>query len=344
MTAAFITKDFHGTLPNLVPNGCGYYRCYLPSVVTNSHMGLPSWDPIKGFGIKSSPTQGIHGYKTVVLKLLMERWHPRQVELAKALGQRVIVDIDDYYQGLTPANKAWTDSHPDTNKLANRDIYERVIERADTLTVSTPFLRDFYSDKHPDVRLVRNGVNTKQFHRRDQQRKPVIGWVGAVNYRNNDLEQLAEWLPDFLDEHELKFHHAGHAPDAKPIETIIRVNPLRITRSPLVPINRYAGGFQFDIGLVPLNNIPFNEAKSTIKGLEYAAAGIPFVASDLPEYRLLHEQGMGMIATSPEEWRQQLTALLPKGERVKAVNRQYTALPNHTIEARAGEWRGVLAS
>lgn len=342
MTAAFITKDFHGTLPNIVPNGCGYYRCYLPSVVTGSHMGLPSWDPIKGFGVKTSHTQGIHGYKTVVLKLLMDRWHPRQVELAKALGQRVIVDIDDYYQGLTPANKAWTDSHPDYNKISNRDLYERVIERADTLTVSTPFLLDYYNDKHNDVRLVRNGVNMRQFQRRDHQRKPVIGWVGAVNYRNNDLEQLREWLPDFLDEHDLKFHHAGHAPDAPPIETITGINPLRVSRSPLVPINRYAHGFVFDIGLVPLNNIPFNHAKSTIKGLEYSAAGIPFVASDLPEYRLIHEQGLGLIANTPDEWRSALTSLLPKGERVKTATRQFSVINQHTIEARAKEWHGVL--
>ena len=343
MSVAFITNDWHDPIRR-IPNGCNYYRCWLPMSVTNAHIGPPSWDPIRGFGIKETATSGIHGYKTVVLKLLMDRWTSRQVELARSLGQRVIVDVDDFYQGLTPANRAWTTSSPDVNKVTNRDHYERVIERADTITVSTPYLHDYYSSRHDDVRLVRNGVNLRQFQPRTQQRKPVIGWVGSTAYRNNDLEQLREWLPEFLAEHDLMFHHAGHSDDAPPIEEVTGVDPYRVTRTPLTPITHYASGLLFDIGLVPLNPIPFNEAKSNIKGLEYAAAGIPFIASDLPEYRLLHESGIGSLARTPDDWVRAATALLERPVRVREAKRQYGPLRDWTIEARAADWQAALTA
>ena len=57
---------------------------------------------------------------------------------------------------------------------------------------------------------------------------------------------------------------------------------------------------QLDTGIVPLQRSRFNEAKSNLKGLEYAALGVPFVASPTAEYERLAESkfeaGRGTIA------------------------------------------------
>jgi glycosyltransferase involved in cell wall biosynthesis len=309
-------------------------------------MGLPAWDPIRGYGVKDSDSTGVFGFSTVVLKLIMDRWAPKQVELAKKLGQVIITDVDDYYQGLTPANLAYDLTHPDKNDRANREYYAQTVDNADIIVVSTPFLYDFHSKTHPHVYLVRNGVNMQQFEKRKPRNtKPVLGWTGSVSFRNNDLEQLREWLPDFMEEHDLTFHHAGHDPNSTPISEIIGVPERRITTSPLVTINEYADGFQFDIGVVPLSDIPFNHAKSNIKGLEYAAAGIPFIASDLPEYRLLHEAGVGRIATTPEEWRKNCTELLNYSTRKQESARSWdTVSRNFSIQSRAEDWKKVFTS
>ena len=343
--AVFLSTDFTGTFPNLVPGGCTYYRCFLPMSVTgNRHLGTPVFDPMRGFGVKDTYNTGLFGFKTVMLKLVMARWTPKQIELAQKLGQRIIIDIDDYYQGLTPANRAYEITHPELNKKTNRDHYEKAIMAADIVTVSTPFLLDYYQQRRNNVVMVRNGVNMRQFtHITHKDRKPIFGWAGSTDYRNNDLEQLRDWLPDFLEEHNLKFHHAGHLDSAPSFAEITGINPHRVTTSPLVPITQYADGFRFDIGIVPLNNIPFNEAKSNIKGLEYAAAGIPFVASDLPEYRLLAEDGIGVIATTAEEWHTAATQHLDYHYRKRAAKRALDLLPQKwTIEQRAGEWANVL--
>lgn len=348
MSVGFISSDF-GVSPTgvLTPGGCGYYRCILPMLVCGqrAHAGRIAWDPIRGFGIRDTDTTGVFGFSTIMLKLIMDRWTPKQIELAKNLGQRIIVDVDDYFEGLTPANKAYDVTHPELNKRTNRDNYERVIAAADIITVSTPFLRDRYNSEHGNVIMVRNGVNVSQFPKRSQNTKPVIGWTGATSYRNNDLEQLREWLPDFLEEHDLMFHHAGHSDDAPSFVDVTGVNPNRVRTTPILPIHDYPSGFQFDIGIVPLNDIPFNVAKSNIKGLEYAASGIPFVASDLPEYRLLHEDGIGHIARTSKDWVQQMTYLLDyKTRKIEGARIRDAASQRWSIEARAGEWRDVFAS
>ena len=346
MAIAFLTRDYNGVFPYITPAGCAYYRCLLPMSVAGqrARMGMPAWDPDRGFGVKETETTGIFGFSTVVLKLIMDRWAPKQIELAKQLGQVIIVDLDDYHEALTPANKAYDATHPEKNKKANREYYEQVIAAADILTVSTPFLLEVYSQRHPNVHMIRNGVNPDQFtSKKPTNRKPVFGWAGATSYRNNDLEQLREWLPDFLEEHDVYFHHAGHQEEAPSFAEVTGIPARRVTTSPIVPIADYARGLQFDVGIVPLNIIPFNKAKSNIKGLEYAASGIPYIATDIEEYRLLHETGVGRLASTPEVWRIHAEALLDYSTRKKEaaianaiVRRQWT------VQARANEWAEVL--
>jgi len=346
MAIGFISRDFNGQFPHITPAGCTYYRCYLPMAVCQqrSRLGFPAWDSDRGYGVMESGQTGLFGFDVIVMKLIMDRWAPKQMELAKKLGQRLIVDLDDFHDGLTPANRAYHATDPELNKRANRDFYNEVIDRADLLTVSTSFLLSHYMERHPHVVMVRNGVNLHQFERKKvANRKPVLGWAGAVSYRNGDLEQLREWLPDFLQEHDLQFHHAGHDPEAPSFAEVVGIDPARVTTSPIVPIYEYAENLKFDIGIVPLSDIPFNRAKSNIKGLEYAAAGIPFVASPLYEYRLLHNDGAGLLADTPEEWRLQIEALLDYKTRKRAAAIAYdTVSQNWTIEARADEWRDVF--
>jgi hypothetical protein len=299
---------------------------------------------MRGYGVMENNNIGMFGFDTVVLKLIMDRGTAQMMRLARNnVGQRFIIDIDDYYKGLTPANKAYALSHADTNKKANRAFYEEAIAEADTIVVSTPFLLEHHSETHPDVRMVRNGVNPNMFDPVIQNTKPVIGWTGSTNFRNNDLEQLREWLPDFLEEHDLMVHHAGHTDDSPSFDAVTGVNPNRLLTTPLVPITHYAQGFRFDIGLVPLNDIEFNHAKSNIKGLEYAAAGIPFIATDVPEYRLLHETGVGRIARTADDWRHNAEDLLSlHTRRLEAKRIRQIVLRDWSIDARKQEWRNAL--
>ena len=102
--------------------------------------------------------------------------------------------------------------------------------------------------------------------------------------------------------------------------------------------------FQFDIGIAPLNDIPFNHAKSWIKAIEYAAAGVPFVATDISEYRRLYDEyGIGRLATTDEEWVGHITELLDPNLRSRESKRQREIVKeNLDVHNMAKRWEEVF--
>jgi hypothetical protein len=330
-----------------LPGGCSYYRCYLPMYATKCDcaLGYPAFISERGFGVKETDTTARFGFHIAVFKIVMERQFIKQIEIAKSLGQKIVADVDDFYEGLDKSNLAYSATDPEKNKGRNREHYQKIILSADLVTVTTPFLYEWYSQRHPNVMMIRNGVLPEQFYKKPvKNEKPVIGWVGAIPWRSNDIETLRDWLPDFLEEHDLKFHHSGVAAGAPLFHDIVGIPVERMSYSGMQPITDYSFMFPpIDIGIVPLSDIPFNHAKSTIKGLEYAASNIPFVAQGLPEYARLAEMGVGRVAHTPDDWRREMTALLDFKVRKREAAANYAnMMRDHTIRSREPEWQEMV--
>ncbi len=66
---------------------------------------------------------------------------------------------------------------------------------------------------------------------------------------------------------------------------------------------------RWDVGLAPLQEGPFNWAKSDLKLLEYGALGLPAVASPSPAYRRTAPKLGGVIAADTEEWLDSIRAM-----------------------------------
>lgn len=68
----------------------------------------------------------------------------------------------------------------------------------------------------------------------------------------------------------------------------------------------------FDLGLAPLLSGRFNDCKSCIKVLDYAALGIPSLASDVAPYRegLKDETNVFLVKNTPEAWADRISALM----------------------------------
>lgn len=341
----FVTSDWtHDPATNdLVPSGVSFYRCVMPmSVIPDAMIGRPRFSIGEGIGIDDGGV-GVFGFEVAVIKLAKHKSMLKWIELGKKLGQRIVVDIDDFFAGLHHTNSAYEMTDPAKNRAENRDWMEAIALAADTITVSTPFLKDHYAALHPDVRMVRNSILPSMFTRRKQQHRPIIGWMGAVAWRSEDLETLSGWMPKFIADNHLQFHHSGHVQGFPYAHELIGIPRAGTSVMGMVPMNRLKKLFVYDLGVVPLNNIPFNHSKSFIKGIEQAAAGIPYVASDLPEYRLLADEGVGYVAGSDEEWTEIMGSLLGKKARMEAAERALSVvLERHTIASRAEEWRSAI--
>ena len=343
-SVAFLTYDF-SNIGKPEPNGCAWYRCFLPMLELRKRgwdaaMGTPGWNDEMGFGL-AMPEGGVHGWDVLVFKLIMSKEIADKMPIAQAMGQTIVVDLDDFHDGIHDTNYAKSQIDPKRNPDYNIDHYNRIIDQADALITSTPFLYDHYLAQGKRVYMVRNGIDYERWTPRKDHAgwMPTIGWVGATPWRSQDLETLP-WFADFVKQHRLPFHHSGYIKGATGAAEIFGVQG---SKSPMQPISNYPSLFKkIDIGIVPLRDTPFNHAKSTIKGLEYAAAGVPFVASYSPEYALLAEQGIGRVAHNDDEWIMHMEALLNPHTRIAEGQANRAALSEYGMDRRGYEWDAVF--
>lgn len=342
---AWLTSDIASVGGKATVGGCAYYRCYLPmrSIgVPGQMIGKPAWTAEHGFGLVIPGGKARIGFSSVMLKLLWNRSLAHQISCARDVGQHVVVDIDDLYEDLDERNVA-----SEAITLQKRASYEAAVMAANTVTVSSQYLYDIYSKRHPDVRLIRNAIDLAPYQPRRQARMVTIGWGGATPWRSGDIETLSPWFAPFVRTRGLLVHHVGHIDGAVTFAELAGLDPDTVSTSKMVNIYDYPGAIarSMDIGVVPLNDIPFNRAKSFLKGMEYTAAGIPFVAQGLHEYRLLAEDGIGYVAGTPGEWMDALSSLiaLSPQRRERLVSGWRKALvARHDYTLRAAEWRDAL--
>lgn len=350
-TIGYLTGDWAWGTDPLQPNGCAWYRCKLPSDELNKRgwftaVGFPGFNQTRGFGMVVPGDKAVHGWDIIVFKLLMQKEVLDCMPLAKKLGQKIVVDVDDWFDGLAKTNRAYDATDPEKNPNNNREIYAQIIMQADAVITSTPFLFDYYAAKRDNVFMVRNGIDINRWSIRksNMNHRIKLGWVGATPWRSQDLEQLSPFIGDYLLSRKMGFHHSGHTGGDAPFAHEQLKIPAHICKtSPLVPILSYPQLFKhIDIGIIPLNNVPFNHAKSFIKGLEYAAAGVPFVSSFSPEYKYLSDCGIGRVAYTQEEWIYHLDELRHYGMRKDEIEQNYEQLKDFTMEKRGDDWDATM--
>lgn len=279
------------------------------------------------------------GLDVVVIGRWMDEHAADCVRYARSAGQVVIGDVDDWYDGLLPSNGAWGASHPRRNESSNRNHYRAMLAACSGLTCSTPFLVEKMRLINERCVLVRNAIDLERWKVADLSDPPIVGWVGGVPWRSGDLEAvpIGQWCND----NDVAFFHGGHvggqqtAAEKLGIRTTVKTLPMQ-------SIQRYPRLFtKFNIGIVPLRDVGFNHAKSCVKGMEYAASGLPFIASSLPDYGFAAAHGVGQTARRWRDWQRALNRLLDVDERRRqgALNRE--AVTAFDMADRWHVWRDV---
>lgn len=231
----------------------------------------------------------------IILQRIMHDGVDEAIRLGQRAGQVIINDVDDWYWGLDPRNMAWHASHPKTNPDENRSHYRKNVLASDIIVTSTEWLADQFTPWHKNVHVIHNYVDVARFPRQSDRddsadMMPVVGWVGSTDHRSGDLSQLATSLPQLHRQGLIHVYHGGHLDGSKSFASEVGLAEGTVLTGPRTDARAYPQLLEVPhIGLVPLADKPFNYAKSDIKGLEYAAAGIPFVASPSPAYKRLAE-------------------------------------------------------
>ena len=147
--------------------------------------------------------------------------------------------------------------------------------------VATQPLAQAYRDLNDEVVVVPNYLEAHRWASLTPQRregaKPRVGWAGGIGHQG-DLEMIADVVRDLAEEVDWVFF--GMCPDA--------LRPYVKEFYPGVPLDQYApklASLDLDLAVAPLEDNPFNEAKSHLRLLEYGILGYPVVCSDLVPYQ-----------------------------------------------------------
>lgn len=269
----------------------------------------------------------------VVLQRPLQRTLAEAIPMLQAKGVKVVVEIDDDFATISPRNVSWRTCHPRYDPDRNWKWLAEACRRADLVTVTTPALARRYS-AHGRVAIVPNHIPASYLEVEPEPHDGVIvGWTGSVDTHPDDLQVTRGSVARAIEATGASFAVIGTGKGVQ-VALGLRQPPPAAGWVPLELYPEYVA--QLDIGIVPLELSAFNEAKSSLKGLEYAALGVPFVASPTGPYS---EIPVGQLARNPREWARKLRVLIESPEqRAEQAGRGREWAATQTVEGNCGRW------
>lgn len=249
---------------------------------------------------------------------------------AKANNAAIVVDTDDAFSVIS-------ESHPEYKKQTRLlEAKEFIVEKADEIWLSED---DLITPKYADKSFVmRNTLDARIWKSAESKPKKKVAdkkirmlYMGTATH-GEDFKMILPALDKLDDKYPGAFQLTtmGVSQDLPKRKWIKQLNAPRF--GSLYPnfVKWFLKQGPFDIGLSPLVDSPFNRAKSDIKCLDYLAAGILPVVSDLEPYQSPEikdfiikvkndanswESALAEIITNPENFRKEKAAIMPKAQK-----------------------------
>lgn len=258
------------------------------------------------------------------------------IEDLRQRGKTVVVDMDDDLTCVHPKNPAWHLLHPTRSPGNNWEHARAACEAASLVTVSTVELQNRYG-RFGRSRVLRNCIPKHFLAVQRPEWRPVWGWAGSLHSHPDDVPILGA-AATRLKRQGFTFRIVGDPAGCGRALGQSQDPP----GSGLVPFEDWASALpQLTVGAAPLADTRFNRGKSWLKPLEYAAVGIPWVATGLYEYEALHQLGMGFTVSGrrSEGWYWAVHELLTNETAWDEASQACRAVAAQlTIEEHAWRW------
>lgn len=248
--------------------------------------------------------------------------------LLAARNARLVYDTDD----ATYLRPGFTPNTP-FQRLRRFDKVIDVVTRARWVSAATQPIADWARGYNSNVSVVPMAVNLAEYEhararaqaeRSDDSGRVVIGWAGTAGGLRY-LAALAPAVRELSARHDLvvRVISGGYRGVCLP-GVAVEAHPWRPSRG-------LADMARFDIGVVPLDDTPFERAKFPFKLLQYLALGVPSVSARVGMAASLIRAGdNGLLAGSADEWREQLEALIVD----RRLRQRLAAAGRETVAAR----------
>lgn len=266
--------------------------------------------------------------------------------LLETSGTKLILELDDALTHIPETSPF----HEQFRSM--RREFEQYFRHADLITVSTPYLKELYSQYNRNVIVLPNCIDTRiwnyELSAQPVEQPPLKILFSGTPTHGEDFMALSAAMGRILEE------FRGE------VELIIWGNMIpEFSGRPGVRIIEryeadYAGyaatlmGLKADIGIVPLQDTVFNRAKSAVKWLEYSACGIAGIFSDVGEYGhvVSHGETGLMVANNEADWYGAIKELTVNRQLRSTIagNAYDTVMSRHTVAHNAHKWLEAYTS
>lgn len=182
---------------------------------------------------------------------------------------------------------------------------------SDAMIVSTPALKEVYSEFCDNIYVVPNSLDFRVWDNLKHRRNDGlirIGWAGGASH-DEDLRIIEPVVHAILAKHPtVVFCFVHGIPDfLRGIDRVESVNAFtRIDRYP-----QFLASRGFDIGIAPLVDNAFNRGKSNLRWLEYSGMKVPTVASKVGHFAETIKQAEdGLLCENEKDWLDSLSWLI----------------------------------
>jgi hypothetical protein len=298
--------------------GCGEYRIIAPMRALNRAGRVQGLET----GTYLSPSE-------------LWRMQPDSIVLQRQVTEEQIGLIDRYAK-VYPAPRIFEIDDLITNVpikspvrsqlVEQTDLYKRfrrAVRRCDRLVVSTDYLAETYRTLGPQVVVVPNHLEGARWldlpQPKRREGKPRVGWAGASQH-HGDLAVISELVKATADKVDWVF--LGMC--------LEEVRPWVKEFHPGVPLDDYPAklaSLDLDLAVAPLEDVPFNHAKSHLRILEYGVLGYPVLCTDLTPYR--GDYPVTRVPNRFKAWHDTLLELVADRD---ALRRAGEALRDHILE------------
>jgi glycosyltransferase involved in cell wall biosynthesis len=252
---------------------------------------------------------------------------------AKSRGVAVVWDNDDDIGALPKSSPAHRHRAGQVWSRRRRGM-QMLFESVDLVTAPSATLAErLRAAGAPQTAVIENYI-PDHFLLPDRRRDNgiTIGWVAALEHQA-DVEALPirEALQRLLDTHsDVHVTTVGLG---------LGLRSDRYRHQDRVELSELHHAIaQFDVGIAPISDIDFNRSRSNIKVKEYAAAGVPWLASPIGPYAGMGEKQGGRLVAD-DRWYEELARLVDKSrERRKLARRAVKWATGEALSKNVHRW------
>jgi glycosyltransferase involved in cell wall biosynthesis len=248
---------------------------------------------------------------------------PRDVFLLRLGAAYLIFDFDD----------AIYCDHESTEIDTTSNLYQKfksIVSRADLIVAGNNVLKKAASEFNDNIEIVPSAVFVEDIPQKSYTRrnkKVIIGWVGS-SFNLQYLQLLSSVLKKLSEKYDIQLRLI--------CDKGIKMDGVDVKFVPWSIEKQDREIADFDIGIMPLDNSLHANGKCAYKALQYMAAAVPAVVSDVGINSDIVQHGqLGCVAKDIEDFYQAIEQLIvsPEQRKIKGEQSRHEVVEHYSIES-----------